>query len=177
MVSSATLNVREGPGTNFGILTAAKKGDTLKLVGQVQNCAWFKVTTAGGLTGWVIGGTGYVTATVACAAVPAAEAPPTPAPAAPKQSAPSPTPAGSLLPTDKGCILFGNYLGVELNVTLSSGSTAENFKVAPMGKYMACLAPGHYDYTLDAPPPWGSTNGTFDVQAGKHFSFPVQSLP
>jgi serine protease Do len=174
--------VRNGPGTNFGILTAAKKGDTLNLVGQVQNCAWFKVTTADGQTGWVIGGADYVTANIACAALPAAEAPPTPVPpppaaAAPKQPAPSPRPAGSLVPADKGCILFENDLGVELNVTLNSGGTAENFKVAPMGKYVTCLNPGHYDYTLDAPPPFGSSNGRFDVEAGKQFRFPVQSLP
>ncbi|MEZ4676891.1 MAG: hypothetical protein R2932_21980 [Caldilineaceae bacterium] len=33
------------------------------------------------------------------------------------------------------------------------------FKVAADSEYRQCFDPGEYTYTLDAPPPWGSTNG------------------
>ncbi len=183
-VKSATLNVRNGPGSNYGIVTAVKQGDTLGIVGQVDNCAWFKVATTGGGSGWVAGGADYVSANVACAAVPAAQAPPTlvppptPAPLPPtaaKPAAPAPTPSESL-PADKTCILFENYLGAELTITLS-GPSAQTFKIPAMDKYVTCLDPGPYNYTLDAPPPWDATNGSFDAQAGRHFRFPIEGRP
>jgi hypothetical protein len=67
-------------------------------------------------------------------------------------------------------------MGAELNVTLS-GTSSGNFKVPANGEYLACLTPGRYNYTIDAPPPWADINGSLDVQAGKHYRFPVQGRP
>jgi len=57
----------------------------------------------------------------------------------------------------------GNVLAVERY--LHPGSRGEN---------LYCLDPGRYTYTLDAPPPWGSTNGEMVVNAGDRYLFPIR---
>ena len=52
-VTSAVINVRSGPGTGNGILTQAYQGATLPVVDQSGD--WYRVTLAGGNSGWVAG--------------------------------------------------------------------------------------------------------------------------
>jgi len=66
-------------------------------------------------------------------------------------------------------------MGAELNVTLSGWH--DSFKIPANGEHLSCLAPGSYNYTIDAPPPWADINGSLDVQAGSHFRFPIQGRP
>jgi hypothetical protein len=94
-----------------------------------------------------------------------------------KPPAPTPTEAPpSELPPDKGCYLFQNFLGADVTVTLTAQDWAwsDAFTLAPGGENPYCLDPGRYTYTLDAPPPWGSTNGELVVQAGDRFLFPIR---
>jgi uncharacterized protein YraI len=47
------LNVRQGPGTNFPILTVVSQGTVLQLAGfRDQSGTWVLVTTPSGVTGW-----------------------------------------------------------------------------------------------------------------------------
>jgi serine protease Do len=50
----------------------------------------------------------------------------------------------------------------------------DTFSLAPGGEKNYCLDPGRYTYTLDAPPPWGSTNGEMVVAAGDRYLFPIR---
>ena len=42
-------------------------------------------------------------------------------------------------------------MDAELNVTLSGWQGS--FKIPANGEHLSCLAPGSYNYTIDAPPP------------------------
>ncbi len=80
------------------------------------------------------------------------------------------------MPPEKGCFLFQNFLGADVTVTLTAQDWqwSDAFTLAPDGENLYCLDPGRYTYTLDAPPPWGSTNGELTVQAGDRYLFPIR---
>ena len=60
-----------------------------------------------------------------------------------------------------------------ITFTNRDSGRGETFKVAGNGEVEKCFAPGRYTYTLDAPPPWGSSNGELTVEAGDAFLFPI----
>jgi hypothetical protein len=95
----------------------------------------------------------------------------TPKPKATATEAPPPAPQPS-----QGCYLFQNFLGADVTVTLTAQDWewSDSFLLAPGAEKAYCLDPGRYTYTLDAPPPWGSTNGELTVQAGDMFLFPIR---
>ncbi len=182
VVATETLNVRAGPDTQYEAIARVAKGDALTVVGQTAQCDWLKVLTVQNVLGWVArrsGGADLVQLNLPCAEIPALVVPsPTARPTPRPQPTRPPTPAPGGLPADKGCYLFQNFMGVELNVTLNNASGwSDNFKIAPNAERLYCLAPDRYTYTIDAPPPWASINGSLDVQAGKHYRFPVQGRP
>jgi N-acetylmuramoyl-L-alanine amidase len=55
-VNAGSLNVRGGPGTNFGVITGLKKGDSVKVVGASGD--WSRIE-AGSTEGWAL--TTYLT--------------------------------------------------------------------------------------------------------------------
>ena len=182
VVTSETLNVRAGPDTQYEAVARAAKGDALTVVGQTAQCDWLKVLTAQNVLGWVArrsGGAELVQLQPAVAEIPALVVPsPTPRPTARPQPTQPPPPAQGGMPADKGCYLFQNHMGAELNVTFNTArGWSDNFKIAPNAERLYCLAPDRYTYTIDAPPPWSSISGSLDVQAGKHYRFPIQGRP
>lgn len=53
-VTSYRLNVRQGPGTNFGIITTLSTGNTVNLTGHRNGDAtWVRVSLPNGTVGWV----------------------------------------------------------------------------------------------------------------------------
>ncbi len=182
IVTSETLNVRSGPDTQFEAIARLSRGDALTVVGQSDSCNWLKITTAQGTQGWVArqsGGVELVKLNLPCAGIPALSVPtPTARPLPPAAPTQTPQPSQSDLPADKGCYLFQNFMGAELNVTLNGpGGFSDNFKIPANGERLYCLWPGRYNYTIDAPPPWADINGSLDAQAGKHYRFPIQGRP
>jgi hypothetical protein len=113
--------------------------------------------------------------------------PPQPqAPAAPTPVPPTNTPKPKPKPTNtsqpppqanKGCYLFENQLGAEVTLTFTARDWqwSDTFKVPAGQSKEYCFDPGRYTYTLDAPPPWGSTNGELEVQAGDRYRFPIRA--
>ena len=100
-------------------------------------------------------------------------------PAAPTEPAPPPTSPATAedpLPADQGCYLFQNQLGPEITITLTrrGGDWTDTFKLQPNEERPYCLSVGFYDYTLDAPPPYGALNDTIEVKAGDRFYFPIR---
>lgn len=182
VVTTEILNVRAGPDTQYEAIARVAKGDALTVVGQTAQCDWLKVLTAQNVLGWVArrsGGADLVQLNLTCADIPALVVPPPTARPTPRpQPTRPPTPAQGGLPADKGCYLFQNFMGVELNVTFNNArGWSDNFKIAPNAERVYCLAPDRYTYTIDAPPPWAAISGSLDVQAGKHYRFPVQGRP
>lgn len=164
------LNVRGGPGTNYSRIGGVGHNDRLRITGAQNNCSWLQVRIPDGTLGWVSGRPQYVRFTVPCGQIPTAPVPPAP-------STPQAPAAGTNAATNstQGCYLFQNHLNAELTVTFTSQDRDWNqtFKVGAKDERAQCFEPGHYTYTLDAPPPWGSTNGELDVNAGDRYNFPI----
>lgn len=176
IVVAERLNVRSGPGTNFNRVGAVTQGEALIVVGQADNCGWLQITTPSGVEGWVSGNSQYVTLDARCADIPEVSAPAAGSGASGSQSGSggSGGQASSGAAT-QGCYLFQNQIGPELNITFTNKDSgkSETFKVPGNGEIEKCFAPGRYTYTLDAPPPWDSTNGELTVEAGDAFLFPI----
>lgn len=169
-VVADALNVRSGPGTNYGRVGGVNQGDQLLVIGEYDNCSWLNVITRDEIEGWVSGSSRYVTLNVDCADIPAVDAPPPSSNSG--GGAPRPGTTGA---SNQGCYLFQNQLGAELNITFTRKGDGWNttFKVAEDAEVRQCFDPGDYTYTLDAPPPWGSTNGEMSVAAGDNLLFPI----
>lgn len=167
-VVAAGLNVRNGPGTNYGRVGSVDEGDELIVVGQNGDCDWLLIFTPDGQPGWVSGNPQYTALDSDCAGIAEVDAP------APSSQV-SGSSGGGSGQASKGCYTFQNQLGAELNITFTNRDSKWNttFKVAPRGESRQCFDPGRYTYTLDAPPPWGSTNGELTVSAGDNFAFPI----
>ena len=65
-VTAQRLNVRDGPGANFAIVTTVRQGDLLPVLGRNADCSWVNVVTDDG-EGWV--STGFVTLDADCASL------------------------------------------------------------------------------------------------------------
>ena len=77
------LNVRSGPGTGYGVVASAKKGEKYTVTGQSGSCAWLKIASGGKALGWVSGNKAFVKLNGACSGIPAAGASSTGGAAAP----------------------------------------------------------------------------------------------
>jgi len=184
VVEVAALNVRSGPGANYDPVTVANKGAVLVIQSQINNCAWLSITTQDGVDGWVVGGSRYVMLDTRCADIPEAT-PPATAPASNQGSSGASSGGSSSAASEdgtsrsanptQGCYLFQNQLGPELTISFTNSSSGKGstFKVPGSGEFEQCFDPGKYTYTLDAPPPWASTNGELTVEAGDTFLFPI----
>ncbi len=167
------LNVRSGPGTNYGRIGGVNRGEQLIILGEYNNCAWLNVQTRGEVEGWVSGGSQYVTYAASCAEIPTVEPPAPPQNSGGNSRSGSTGASGAV--SGKGCYTFQNQLGPELTVTFTRRGDGWNvtFKVPQDGENRQCFDPGSYTYTLDAPPPWGSTNGELEIGAGDNYLFPI----
>lgn len=189
MVQVDSLNIRNGPGTNYNRVGLARQGDALIINGQLDNCDWLQITTADGIEGWTSGKEQYVTLDTRCADLPEAKRPAAP-PASTAageetgartgqnegQSSTAGGQTGSQSGnSNQGCYLFQNQLGSEVTITLTRTDTGRGttFKVAGGGESEQCFDPGRYTYTMDAPPPWNSINGELTVEAGDAFLWPI----
>ncbi len=183
VVQVDSLNIRSGPSTAYNRVGVAGQGDALIVQGQVDSCDWLKITTVDGIEGWASGKEQYVTLDTRCADIPEAQRPaPPPATASSsgedagaRQGGDQGSTAAASGNAGKGCYLFQNQLGAELNITFTRSDTGKGttFKVPSGGESEKCFDPGRYTYTIDAPPPWNSINGELTVQAGDAFLFPV----
>jgi N-acetylmuramoyl-L-alanine amidase len=77
-VTGTVINVRSGPGTGSGILTQAYQGATLPVVDQSGD--WYRVTLAGGNSGWVAG---WLVSVKTMSPLPTSPISPSPSPALP----------------------------------------------------------------------------------------------
>jgi uncharacterized protein YgiM (DUF1202 family) len=53
VINTGALNVRQGPGVNYGVTTTAFKGQTITLLGRSNDSSWVKIRTSGNQEGWV----------------------------------------------------------------------------------------------------------------------------
>ncbi len=168
------LNVRSGPGTNYARVATVYRDDEVSVAGQSNSCAWLQVVTPDGQPGWVSGNSNYVTLNGDCDLIAVIEA--QGSQSSGSQAGGSQSSGGNTPPSStKGCYLFQNQLGPELTITFTrrDGDWNTTFTVPAHGEQEQCFDPGSYTYTLDAPPPWGSSNGELTVSAGDNYAFPI----
>ncbi len=94
-VTSNVLNLRAGPGTNYGKLGVVHLHDTLKIVGKNPDSTWIKVVAANGAEAWV--SIDYVSMNVPADKIPET-AVPKPAPKPTKSAGGNTKPGGSAPP-------------------------------------------------------------------------------
>ncbi|RPI58253.1 MAG: hypothetical protein EHM56_02275 [Chloroflexi bacterium] len=104
---------------------------------------------------------------------------PRPQPQAQPTATPRPQPTAAPPPppqSGQGCYLFENEIPAELTVTFTAQDRqwSDSFKIPASGTREYCLDPGRYTYTIDAPPPWDSTNGDLVVNPGDRFRWPIR---
>lgn len=162
------LNVRSGPSTNYPIIASASRNQQFSIIGQSGNCAWVMIRDNGGFEGWIAAGNQYARINGNCSGFGSGKIVSAATPIATRRSLP---PQGA----NEGCVNFQNNLNAELTITFTgqAGQSNRSFKVAPHGNNQQCFAPGPYTYTLDAPPPWGSSNGEITIERGKTINFPI----
>jgi uncharacterized protein YraI len=86
VVTATTLNLRAGPGTQYGIVGQLREGDALTVTGKNNEaCDWLQVVTTGEIEGWVT--SQFVILQVPCADIPIV---PTPTPPPTQTAPPSP---------------------------------------------------------------------------------------
>lgn len=110
--STGLINVRSGPGTEFGAVAALNPDEAVDIVGKNMAGDWWQVTVASGATGWVFGQLLQTSGDVSSVAVasdiptpppaPAAEAPAEVATEAPVTEAPAEQPAEQPAPVAEG---------------------------------------------------------------------------
>ncbi|NIO69754.1 MAG: SH3 domain-containing protein [Anaerolineae bacterium] len=87
-VATEVLNIRSGPGTNYGRVRQAQEGERLEVIGRTEASDWLKILTSDGQEGWVAAE--FVTVNTDLGPVAVAQAPPAPTPV---PATPTPTPA------------------------------------------------------------------------------------
>ena len=87
---------------------------------------------------------------------------------------PTPIPTWTPIPTrtptpTQGCVLFENFINTEITIMLTSVSDnrSRTFSIPPAGRQTECFDSGQYTYTIDAPPPWESTNSMISIAPGE----------
>lgn len=170
IIAISTVNVREGPGTNYPILGQLPGSQPLPILGQNEAATWWQVALPGGGTGWVAASVVVANGSLD---VPVAQAPPPPEPPA-ATAPPAPTaapqpqfqfePTGWYADTNYGLTRF---LGT---ITDASGAPVNGVSVeAQCGDFRVISnpsgpvgwppfydsandPPGFYDLTLDTRP-------------------------
>jgi len=99
VVNVKTLNLHTGPGIVYDRIGVVRQGDELQVIGQAYTCGWLKVTTPGGVIGWVSGAPAYITLNLDCSDIRAAEIPPTPVPSPTDTLVPIARPTNTPIPT------------------------------------------------------------------------------
>ena len=127
-VKAPTLNLRQGPGTNYAVIGKLTQGSQASIIGRNAAGNWYQVRPTGGSTGWVTGAPALVQVTGNLTAVPIVSAP-----------APAGKPAGSA----GGTIVFQTASGGLIYIANADGSnlriltTGIDPSLSPDGKTVA----------------------------------------
>ncbi len=76
VVTTGMLNVRQGPGMSFPVVTTVPQGQTVSLLGRNADSSWLLVRTASGQQGWA--SSAHINASVPLSSLPVVNTPPAP---------------------------------------------------------------------------------------------------
>ena len=94
-VEADRVNIRSGPGSTYAVIASALAGQNYPVLGQSGDCTWLQIAREEGGEAWMTGNSAYTRLSVACSALPVAQASAQPAAAqsTAAPTAPSPTTA------------------------------------------------------------------------------------
>ena len=149
--TTANLNLRTGPATNYPVIVVLQRGASLPIIGRVGDNSWWQVRTTDGIVGWV--SAAYTDESGDCSAVPLAAPPPPPNPA------PTATSVSSVSPTATGPNLQVYAIDGPAQVILPQGGgisvtfvvTIRNVGGGAAGQFNVTFYP-HGRADLSAPP-------------------------
>jgi hypothetical protein len=176
----AGLNIRNGPGTNYSIINSAKNGERFRILGQAYQCEWLQISQLGDTQnrsiGWIAGTAQYTSYLVPCAAIAVATIPATPTPLPrPTATAQSAQQGSAQQKATEGCYILRNELGFALKIMLTGpNGWQDSFQLAIGAEREYCAPPGTYQYTLTAPAPLGTIQGTLTVNADERLLLPLK---
>ncbi len=127
-VVTGQLNVRSGPGLEYGVLTTLSQGNVVNLLGRNVDSTWAYIQTATAVVGWVNAGSDYITPSVAISSLPVVT-PATATPTATGTTTPTPTATNTPTPTATAVPISGAY------ATIATG--ALNVRSGPSLAYNA----------------------------------------
>jgi hypothetical protein len=176
-------------------LDVVRAGDILLVNGQSGECDWLYVETPAGVAAWVSGNRRYVRLGVDCVDIPTVDvesaAIVTPPPSAVDDAAAEPAPAetpvapatatpevlfyGTVVPVDKGCIAWGNYVGPEIIVDATHWETKEIIKMTLPDNEVTvkCYTPGRWAITMSLiTTSHRDLNFDVEINAGDTFDWP-----
>lgn len=142
-ITTAALNMRAGPGTNYDILAVAMQGDTFEITGTNADQSWLQVNRPDGTSAWISGWQDYVQVTGSLADVTVTQ--PSAAPAASPGAA---TPGG-------GKLALMTHSGGDIYLINADGS---NLRLLTQGGIDPALSP---DGTQVAFTRWGLSEGVY----------------
>ena len=91
-VTTGLLNVRSGPGVEYGVVTTVSGGSTVTLLGRNEDSSWVYIETAAAVKGWVSSNPAYITPNVPINSLDVVtDGTTTPAPTATATNTPTPT--------------------------------------------------------------------------------------
>ena len=161
VVNVESLGILSGPGTAYGIQAYVLRGDELTILGQTNNCAWLKVSTTDGETGWVA--ETYVTYSLACSEIALAPIPALPTAAPQAQATQAGSGSGSASCTANDTIYITNASSQGLYVTLSGPATYSLLMAANSNTTLSVCA-GSYTWTANGC--GGTGTGSGSVNSG-----------
>jgi hypothetical protein len=127
VVTSDTLNVRSGPGTNYAVVGTLKKGAAVTVVGRSADSKWAKLSFSDVAEAWA--SAQYLSFNIDFAGAPVAKAPPAP-----------PPPTRAPAPGNVAFLVIENHIGRYITVQVND----KNFRVE--GKVGE--TPGRYRWEL-----------------------------
>ena len=158
------LNVRSGPGTTYGVVASAVKGEKYSAVGQNGGCAWLQIAKGGKTLGWVSGNKSYTKLSGSCSGIPAVSG----------GAAPAAAPAGA---AKQGCALLVSQLKIDVKLSVKRGDGWQNSWAIPAGgQVKACVDPGSYTATFTAAGLPGNMAFPLTVKGGEYYEIPL-NLP
>ncbi len=113
IVTSASANVRSGPGTGYPLVGRVNRGDRLEINGKNDAGTWWQVCCVASKQGWIIGDLVRVEGDAASVPIVSGIAPPPPAPTRRPTATPLPTQPPAPPPTAAPAYPFFLLKGVE----------------------------------------------------------------
>ncbi|MBN1991420.1 MAG: SH3 domain-containing protein [Anaerolineae bacterium] len=161
LVAPGAVNIRSGPGVNYGVIGTLNAGTAVSIVGRNADASWWQIEITTGIIGWV---SDAVVSASNTGGVPVVETPPPPQPttaeAQPAASNPSPKPQYQFEPTgwwDDGNQGLTRFYG---NITDVNGNPVDGvFVRATCGDYATISYPS-------GPVGWGGYNESYDWPPG-----------